>query len=308
MRSALAVPLLRNSRTLGVITLAHESPEHFTEAHLQILIALGAQAAMAIENTWLSHAGAERQLKRQRTHEAAAGPAEQLLLPSGASPEDRPPRPPDSQNVVAVSVALRGFSAASEQLAPEVLVGDVLDIYLHTMTEVIQHYTGYMDKSSDCSILALFGHPEHQHGDALRAVQAALSLHRAATRLRANWRARFGIDLGVAIGIGHGQVAVGRVGSPGRHDYPVIGAAVNQANRLQSVARLGEILIAAELMDTLNGAGDRFAVEALPPLPAQGRHSIQYVYRVVAPAINSGLKRPHHQPKWRPASSTETTP
>jgi len=309
MRSALAVPLLRNNRVLGVITLADETPEHYGEEHLQILTVLGAYAALAIENVRLSCGSASCTLDRPSNQAAADDESVKQRLPSvGASPADLPPRPARSENIVAVSIVLRGFGAASEQLAPEVLVDEVLDIYLHTMTAIIQRHSGYVDKCSDDGILALFGHTEDQQSDELRAVLAALASHQASVRLRTRWKARFGIDLGVAIGIGRGRIAVGQAGLPGRHDFLVIGDAVKLAGHLQSLARPGEILVAAEIVDALNDAGAGFAVEALPPLPAQGQHSLQSVYRIAARAGSSALAEPHYQPKGRPTSPKETTP
>jgi len=309
MRSALAVPLLRNNRVLGVITLADEAPEHYGEDQLQLLTVLGAYAALAIENAWLSGGSTLCLLDRPINQTAADDESVKQRLPSvGASPADLPLRPARSENIVAVSIVLRGFGAASEQLAPEVLVDEVLDIYLHTMTAIIQRHSGYVDKCSDDGILALFGHTEDQQSDELRAVQAALASHQASMRLRTRWKARFGIDLGVAIGIGRGRIAVGQAGLPGRHDYLVIGDAVKLAGHLQSLARPGEILAAAEIVDALNDAGAGFAVEALPPLPAQGQHSLQSVYRIAARAGSSGPAEPQYQPKGRPTSPKETTP
>ncbi|HET9224035.1 MAG TPA: adenylate/guanylate cyclase domain-containing protein, partial [Roseiflexaceae bacterium] len=101
----------------------------------------------------------------------------------------------------------------------------------------------------------------------------------ASTRLRASWRARLGVDIGVAVGLGRGRV-VGRVGAGDRPNYTAIGDAVTLASRLQALARPGEILAAAEVVEDLNGAGARFDVEALPPLPLGGQHSPQRIYRV----------------------------
>ena len=52
-RSAIAVPLPGRHTVLGVLTLTHEQPGHFTPDHLVLLQAIASQAAMAIENAQL---------------------------------------------------------------------------------------------------------------------------------------------------------------------------------------------------------------------------------------------------------------
>ncbi len=50
VRSALAVPLLREDQVLGVMTLTHPRIDHFTAADLELVRSVSAQAAVAIEN------------------------------------------------------------------------------------------------------------------------------------------------------------------------------------------------------------------------------------------------------------------
>ncbi|KPL85895.1 GAF domain-containing protein [Herpetosiphon geysericola] len=50
VRSALAVPLLREDQVLGVMTLTHPRIDHFSAADLELVRSVSAQAAVAIEN------------------------------------------------------------------------------------------------------------------------------------------------------------------------------------------------------------------------------------------------------------------
>ncbi len=52
-RSAIAVPLLRQGRVVGVLTLSHPQPNRFSEEHLDLLSSIANQAAIAVENAWL---------------------------------------------------------------------------------------------------------------------------------------------------------------------------------------------------------------------------------------------------------------
>jgi signal transduction histidine kinase len=52
-RSAIAVPLLRQERVVGALTLSHPEPNRFGEEHLDLLSSIANQAAIAVENARL---------------------------------------------------------------------------------------------------------------------------------------------------------------------------------------------------------------------------------------------------------------
>jgi signal transduction histidine kinase len=53
VRSAIATPLRRRQRVMGVLTLVHEEPNHFHQNALPLLNAIAGQAAIALENARL---------------------------------------------------------------------------------------------------------------------------------------------------------------------------------------------------------------------------------------------------------------
>jgi sigma-B regulation protein RsbU (phosphoserine phosphatase) len=60
IRSAIAVPLLRQERVVGVLTLSHLEPNRFNEEHLDLLLFIANQAAIAVENARLYEKVTER--------------------------------------------------------------------------------------------------------------------------------------------------------------------------------------------------------------------------------------------------------
>jgi PAS domain S-box-containing protein len=65
-RSALAVPITSGAAVVGVLTLVHPAPEHFTEEHLELLRAAADQMALALGNAQM-YEEQRRQASRQTT-------------------------------------------------------------------------------------------------------------------------------------------------------------------------------------------------------------------------------------------------
>jgi len=141
---------------------------------------------------------------------------------------------------------IRNFTAFAERHQPEEVV-DVLNEYFDLMVHVLFEHQGTLDKFLGDGLLALFGTPLEQLDHAQRAVQAALDIQRATTALNAVRRHRGQPTLHLGIGINSGEAIVGNIGSEKRMEYTVVGDMVNVAQRLQTQAGGGEILIGASL-------------------------------------------------------------
>ena len=62
-------------------------------------------------------------------------------------------------------------------------------------------------------------------------------MRRELSKLNQNWREQGQMGLGMGIGVNHGEVIVGNIGSQDRMDPTVIGDAVNLASRLEALTR-----------------------------------------------------------------------
>ncbi|MGB9750986.1 GAF domain-containing protein [Roseiflexus castenholzii] len=70
VRSVAAVPLVREGRVLAAITLVHHTPGYFNHDHLELLNAVAAQSAIALENAELFHlTRMQRDLLERRAEE-----------------------------------------------------------------------------------------------------------------------------------------------------------------------------------------------------------------------------------------------
>jgi adenylate cyclase len=133
---------------------------------------------------------------------------------------------------------LIGFTTLAEKADPEALVTQ-LNEYLSQMTSVIFSNGGTLDKFIGDAIMAVWGNVRSlgTAQDAKSCARAALGMRRALSELNKGWREQGRMGLGMGIGVNHGEVIVGNIGSQDRMDPTVIGDAVNLASRLEGLTR-----------------------------------------------------------------------
>ena len=148
---------------------------------------------------------------------------------------------------------LRGFTSLSETRDPEDMVR-LLNRYLARMSEIIIEYDGTIDEFIGDAILTIFGVPEEHDDDPLRAVACAIAMQNALAELN-NELIREGYPaLEMGIGINTGSVIVGNIGSEIRAKYGIVGAAVNNASRIESNTVGGEVLIGESTYRLVKGS------------------------------------------------------
>ena len=131
------------------------------------------------------------------------------------------------------------FTSISENESPDTVV-KLLNSYFDVMVKEIIAQGGYVDKFIGDAIMAVFRGQFHLD----RAIDASLAVRNQIRQLPAqNDHVHFAPQ--VSIGINCGEMISGNIGSSSlrRLDYTVIGDSVNTAQRLQSVANPGQIII-----------------------------------------------------------------
>src|ERR1700741_988989 len=118
---------------------------------------------------------------------------------------------------------------------------------------VVQRYGGTVDKFTGDGIMAVFGAPAALEDYAFRACLAALDLHKESQLLAAEVSSRDGIDLQLRVGLNSGQVIAGEIGSR-RLGYTTIGEQVGMAQRMESVAPPGGVMLSASTARLVDGA------------------------------------------------------
>ncbi len=106
---------------------------------------------------------------------------------------------------------------------------------------VLRRYGGSVEFTGD-GVMAVFGAPAALEDHAIRACLAAVGVQEETKRLAVEVRDRDGVDLQVRVGLNSGQVIAGEIGS-GSLGYAAIGAQVGLAQRMESVAPPGGVML-----------------------------------------------------------------
>jgi class 3 adenylate cyclase len=118
---------------------------------------------------------------------------------------------------------------------------------------VVQRYGGTVDKFTGDGIMAVFGAPTALEDHAIRACLAALGVQEEAKRLAVEVKDRDGVDLQLRVGLNSGQVIAGEIGS-GALGYTAVGEQVGLAQRIESVAPPGGVILSESTARLVEGA------------------------------------------------------
>lgn len=138
-----------------------------------------------------------------------------------------------------VFIDICSFTSISENETPDTVV-KLLNSYFDVMVKEILEQGGFIDKFIGDAIMAVFRGEYHLD----RAIDACLAVRSEITKLP-SISEHVNFKPNVSIGINCGEVVSGNIGSANlkRLDYTVIGDVVNTAQRLQSAAKPGQIII-----------------------------------------------------------------
>jgi class 3 adenylate cyclase len=151
---------------------------------------------------------------------------------------------------------------------------EIMAELVHRASAVVHRYGGTVDKFTGDGIMAVFGAPVALEDHAVRACLAALGIQDELARLAAQVRDHDGVELALRIGLNSGQVIAGEIGS-GALGYTTIGEQVGMAQRMESVAPPGGVMLSASTARLVEGPAALGAAELVQikgadePVPAR---------------------------------------
>jgi len=172
------------------------------------------------------------------------------------------------KEVTIMFVDLRGFTAFSENAAPEDVLA-VLREYHATIGHLVGKYDGTIEHFAGDGVMLIFNDPQPLDDPAYAAVAMAVELRDEVDKLARGWT-KLGYNLGCGIGIAQGFATIGTIGFPGRQDYGVVGAVNNLAARLCAGAESGSVLVSKRVHARVEG---RVKAEPVGALTLKGFQS-----------------------------------
>lgn len=167
-----------------------------------------------------------------------------------------------------------GSTVLGEELDPESL-RRLMSRYFEDMKAVLERHGGMVEKFIGDAVMAVFGIPLAHEDDALRAVRAAFEMRDHLRRLNEEFERSWGARITTRTGVNTGEVLAG---DPDRHEWFMVGDAVNVAARFEQSASPGEILIGGSTYRLVRGA---ISAERLPPLTVKGKAEPLAAWRVL---------------------------
>ena len=140
----------------------------------------------------------------------------------------------ERRNVTVLFSDIRGFTAFSEKVEPEVVI-ELLSRYLSRQASIVIAHNGIIDKYVGDELIAIFEGPDMVDDAVLCAIEIQLAINEL--------NAKNTEDIRVGIGINTGMAIVGNVGGEERMDHTVLGNNMNLGSRLCSLAHAGQIVL-----------------------------------------------------------------
>jgi len=271
--SAIVVPLLHEKEVLGALWLDSESLAQFQQKDLELVTAIGAQAAMFIENNLLAKKIEQEIVNRERFSRLLSPNVAEQVLSGKLEVKKGGVHVPEC---TVFNSDIRGFTRMSEGATAGV-INDLLNEYFELMVETIFKYVGTLDKFMGDGIMAFWGAPMVHPDDVIRSVQCALDQMEVLGRFNRKRVEGGHPALAVGMGLHTGPLVAGYVGSSKAMSYTVIGDTANTSARLCGIALAGQIIVSES---TLARLGPRFEVEELPPAHLKGKEKPLRIFNV----------------------------
>lgn len=290
IQASMCVPLKPRETVMGVLYVDNVSLTNlYTDEDMDFLAALGNQAAIAIDNNLLF---------KQIQAEAVMRDKLERFFPRAVTQKIRETEQLGiiETEVTALFADISGFTEMSSTMEPREVISMLNDYFQVMVEEIVFQYEGTLEKYIGDALFAIWGAPYRHPNDPQRAVQAAIDMQWAVSKLNRKWLQQGKPPISIHIGINTGAVAAGNIGSQRLIQYAAIGDTTNVTSRICNVARAGEIVVSDSTYHHLTALNLPF--EPLPPTKVKGKEEPLTLYRLRWRDIPTGKTKPLATPSF----------
>lgn len=196
--------------------------------------------------------------------------------------------PPRQQQVSVFFLDLHNFTALAESIEPAELVR-LLNEFYEEAAPVVDAHGGIVDKFLGDGFMAIFGLPEAQPDDAVRALRCLQGILERLAVLNERRAAAAEPQFAVSAGVHCGAAIVGNIGSRKRMDFTAIGDAVNLAARLEKLGRVygASALLSEEMVQAAQGV---WLTREADLVQVRGRKQATRIYQPWTPPAESATE------------------
>lgn len=188
----------------------------------------------------------------------------------------------ERRHAVVMFADLRNWTGGMiAKVSPDEAINQLNEFFTHMMEIALDNDGTVFELTAD-EILVGFNAPFDQDNAVYLALKTAVTMQHKFNALRLGWYQRAGTELGLGIGIDHGDVLMGNVGAESRLSFRMVGEAMNKAHRLVELAEDGQIVISKSLYLALTTSAPalvkRISFTQIGPVKLKGITQPQLLY------------------------------
>jgi adenylate cyclase len=232
------VPMISEGKCIGVINFRDINKHAFTVNDIRFFELIADQLSITVSLVKSYKEVIDLEKKRiNLSRYFSRGLAEHLVANEGLNQLSG-----DIKQVTVLFADITEFTPMLEKSNVKDVV-EILNRYFESVVPCIFEFGGMLDKFLGDGFMAVFGIPFSDKQDVMRAIKCAVKIQLKVKELNAALKAEGFNPIDVGVGIASGNALAGNIGTSEHMNYTVIGEPVNLAQRLESVAANGEIIV-----------------------------------------------------------------
>jgi adenylate cyclase len=221
-----------------------------------------------------------REMDRQRTAaERARNNLSRYFSPNIVellAAQDEPLGAGRRETVAVLFADIVAFTRMAEDMAPENVLALLREFHTRMTAEIFAS-GGTVDQYMGDGMIAVFGAPAASPGDAANALDCAERMLEALERWNREREEKGEARIDIGIGVNHGPVVLGDVGSEHSMSFTAIGDTVNTAARLQTLTRSLEtpLVVGDAVVQAVRAWSADIAAERIGQYEDRGEHNLR---------------------------------